>query len=652
MTAEMNSEAGTEINAEAEAEVGAAEGKSAGLEPERSQAADSAQAADTSSAATVRGQEEQRQEEQEPEAAVPKGATAPGVAMSGEDSVPAYGLMGKLGELTFILTSQAFWQRVLLSGWGSVIVSLLLGVGSTAGFAPVDMWVITFACLTLFICLIRQLSAARIALCTLCYFFALNAATLPWVNYVMENFGQMPAVLAWTLELLFSLYLAAPYALFTYAAARLIPPRAAGFGVGALPLALVLADFFIGWFLSGFPWMYLGYIALSGPLSGYAPLIGVRGISLLIYLSAAALALASSRRYLYLPLAALIFTGGVLLQDQRFTKDEEEVQFSLVQGNIPPLIKWSSQQSEHSVQTYLNLSLPEFTPKRVVIWPESALPLYLEYSGELISSLQQLCRHTGSYLMTGILRREEGQSYNSLIALGSDHREADKRGEPAASQFEQKDQESETADNDQEAESTPEAVQIYDKRHLVPFGEYVPLPWLLRRLGPMFNLPSSDLVPPAAGQSSPLRAAGTEFIPAICYEAIFPELIASLDSEETGAIVMVSNDSWFGPSRGPLEHLNIARMRSMELQKPMLRATNGGITAVIDATGKVRAQLPADTRTVLSGSIPTAVGLTPYAQWGNVPLFILLLILALFAWYLRREEDPTQELTLQELVRP
>lgn len=648
MTAEMNSEAGSEINAEAEAEVGTAESKSANLDHERSRAADTAQAADTAKASP-----EQREEEQEIEAAAPKGATAPAAAIPGEDSGPAYGLMGKLGELTFILTSQAFWQRVLLSGWGSVTVALLLGVGSTAGFAPVSMWVITFACLTLFICLIRQLPAARIALCTLCYFFALNAATLPWVNYVMENFGQMPAALAWTLELLFSLYLAAPYALFTYVAARLIPPRAAGFGVGALPLALVLADFFIGWFLSGFPWMYLGYIALSGPLSGYAPLIGVRGISLLIYLSAATLALASSRRYLYLPLAALIFTGGVLLQDQRFTKDAEEVQFSLVQGNIPPLIKWSSQQSEHSVQTYLNLSLPEFTAKRVVIWPESALPLYLEYSGELISSLQQICRHTGSYLMTGILRREEGQSYNSLIALGSDrHQQTDKRGALAASQPEKKDQESEAAGNDQEAEITPETVQIYDKRHLVPFGEYVPLPWLLRRLGPMFNLPSSDLVPPAAGQSSPLRAAGTEFIPAICYEAIFPELIASLDSEETGAIVMVSNDSWFGPSRGPLEHLNIARMRSMELQKPMLRATNGGITAVIDATGKVRAQLPADTRTVLSGNIPTAVGLTPYAQWGNVPLFILLLILALFAWYRRREEDPTQELTLQELVRP
>ncbi|MDY6471159.1 MAG: apolipoprotein N-acyltransferase, partial [Succinivibrio dextrinosolvens] len=191
----------------------------------------------------------------------------------------------------------------------------------------------------------------------------------------------------------------------------------------------------------------------------------------------------------------------------------------------------------------------------------------------------------------------------------------------------------------------------YQKRKLVPFGEFVPFEDILRPLGSIFVIPNSSFSY-GPDEQLPITINNHKFIPAICYEAIFPEVISSMDSEQTNGIIMVSNDSWFGPTQAPQQHLNIARMRAMELQKPMLRCTNSGITAYIDENGKVVDRLPQDQEGVLTVQFSPVKGQTFYSKYGTQTLFLILLILLFLGIRgLRQKDDPTKE-TMSKLVRP
>jgi len=353
----------------------------------------------------------------------------------------------------------------------------------------------------------------------------------------------------------------------------------------------VLTEWLRGWFLSGFPWLALGYSQLDTALASYAPLGGAYAVSLAGAVTAGALVmlLVGARRSRAIAIAALLFTWGCAFALGRveWTRPRgTEVTVALVQGAVPQSMKWVPGQLEHTMNLYLDLTRPHLGAG-IIVWPESAIPSlesnvrgYLEY----VSSLAQ---SRGSSLVTGLVRRDpqSGAYYNAMAAWSP--------GE-----------------------------QWYYKRRLVPFGEFFPVPAAVRDWMRLMNLPYSDFAA-GADQQRPLAAGGEALAPTICYEDAYGVEQLALAREST-LLVNVTNDAWFGDSSAPHQHLDISRMRSLETGRPMLRATNDGVTALIAHDGSVQGQLPQFRPGVLTGTVEPRTGFTPYLRAGNWPVLALL----------------------------
>ncbi|MGN0908115.1 MAG: apolipoprotein N-acyltransferase, partial [Succinivibrio sp.] len=503
------------------------------------------------------------------------------------------------------------------SALGRPLSCLVLGTASTLGLAPHSMWPVTLLGLVLFMMLLAKAPTWKAAfLAAACWFGSYSASSLWWLNFVMEGFGGIPAPLSWLWVAACGAALSLHYALFTAIAHALSRGSRAALLAFLLPAAIAAADATVSLGPLGFPWMNLGNLAVSGPFKTYLPLVGARGTSLLFAMAAGSAALAALRQYPWLPIAGVIVAFGLVFSSVRYTEPSGEVKAVLVQGNVPQEVRWDPNMASRSLGTYWNLSRQSLREGVLVIWPEGSLPFYLSDAPQILADLDAAFGDAGATLVLGSLRRAEDGKHNSIFVLG--RRGA---GDP----------------------------QHYDKRKLVPLGEFVPFENALRPLGRMFNIPMSDFVPPREDPHA-ISAGGVKFLPAICYEAIFPETVDGNDSDDAGAILMVSNDAWFGTTRGPLEHLDIARVRSMELQKPMLRVTSNGVTAVIGPDGSVLAQLPRDTAAVLEAKAVTMKGRTPYSRLGNLPLAAACAILLLGGILVSRRRARRDG--LEELVRP
>lgn len=512
---------------------------------------------------------------------------------------------------------------ILQSKKGAILASFILGLIATLSFAPYNLWPLGVLTLSFALWLVMmQKSALPVFLVIFFYMTGLNAATLSWLNFVMQDFGQMHFVLSWLFELVLASYLALPYALLAYIIYKFLAKNIIAYLLCFLPIGFVAADFVVGYLFTGFPWTYIGYSAINSPFETYAPLIGVRGINLLMVLCAAAIALTITRRYIFLPVAGVIFILGIMFMGTTYTVDSKNSHnFSLVQGNIEQSVKWRPEAVMPTIEKYMNLSEDAFDRRNnVTVWPESAVPVVIESADPFVYTLVERMIFKDSYFITGIQHyNDKKEIFNSIATIDSN--------------------------------TTLENVNLYSKRHLVPFGEFVPYPEIVRKWGKIFNFPMSGFTKGEAIQEN-IKVKDLELIPAICYEAIFPELIASLDSKDANGILMVSNDSWFGLTRGPLEHLDIARMRSLELQKPMVRVTNSGVTAYIDKMGNVVKSLPQNVAAVLDVEVTGATGVTPYSRFGNTILYILLALCAVFGILIHKKDFDPKNDTMVSMVRP
>ena len=658
-------------------------------------------------------------------------------------------MLTKLTLKLYKYTDTDAWARLCHTKTGIFLVSVVLGALGTLGFAPYNNWVVTLATLAFeFFFVSTFKSSKRVFFSLLLYFTAMNTFTLEWLNYVMTGFGGLPPIASYSIETLFSAYLAIFHACLGTLAFRLsmrrikndeldagnshgkdspanaakdssasaasaandssasaandnsanasssndasaksdaktadaddfddeeaveAPPPAfssrpvpaessaspskmqdmpkhgisAGstrlypiltlkdgidrrffknaFLLGFLPAALVLADYIIGVLFTGFPWMYVGYTTVDSPFASFAPLVGVRGISLLFFICAGAIALAIERRYVYLPVAGFIFFVSIIIMGIKYVTPMEPIKVAGIQGNIEQSIKWDPNHTIPSIKKYMNLTSPELGKNDVVIWPESAMPVYVQQIVPLLDDLNFLANEQETALLMGIQRvTPDKLSYNSMYVFGQSKNLFD--------------------------------AQIYDKRHLVPFGEVVPFENLTRQLGSIFNFPMSSFSPGALDQEQiHIEKFDLKFIPALCYESIFPELMLSMYSDETNGIIMISNDSWYGDTRGPIEHLAIARMRSMEMQKPMIRVTNSGITAYIDELGAIVERLPSDEDGVLHMQYVPTSGTTPYAKGGIYIFIVMVLATIALGFMLRRVRQDAVQQQFNDMIRP
>ncbi len=431
-----------------------------------------------------------------------------------------------------------------------------------------------------------------------------------WMHISIDQFGNVGTLLAIVITLLFVAILAIYYGAIGWLVAK-ISVEKSGPTLKVLPICLLwtLFEWLRGWVLSGFPWLSLGYSQIDSVLAGWAPLLGVYGVSLMVTLSAASLIgllLANGYNRLgFVVLLAIIWSGGFLLSGQKWTRAAgDPISISIVQGNIAQEEKWKRENLRPTLDLYAGLTRQHWSSD-LIIWPETAVPSFVAQVDEAFLRPMELeAQKSRSSLLLGIADwKPGGDYYNAMISLG------------------------------------PERA-TYHKRHLVPFGEFMPLKFLLRPLIDWLQIPMSDFSP-GAGEKPLLSLAGYQAGISICYEDAFgAEVIAALP--EAAFLVNASNDAWFGDSLALPQHLEIARMRALESGRFLLRSTNTGISAIIAPDGKIAAASPAFKQDVLTSFITPLQGMTPYARWGNWMIVCIavigLLVLAAIDWRSRQSK--------------
>jgi apolipoprotein N-acyltransferase len=498
--------------------------------------------------------------------------------------------------------SGIFHMSLLKKNYG---LAFLAGAVCVFGFAPFGIFPIPVVALAaLFVLWQRAGSPRAAAWLGFAFGLGLFSAGIGWIYIAMYVYGGMPLLLALLAALLFAAFWALLPALAGYAQARL--PVTNGLRVVlVMPAVWVLLEWFRGLLVTGFPWLVLGYAHSDSPLAGYAPLLGVYGISLVAAISAGLLVLlwqAATWRKQWKPaLVTLLLLWGVgaLLHTVAWTQPHgEPFTVALVQGNIAQNLKFNEDALVGTLETYRRLVSQN--EARLTVLPETALPLLRhEVPENYVQRLRDHARENGGDILIGVFERSNGSYYNSVFTLGA-------------------------ADE-----------QHYRKQHLVPFGEFIPLrPLLGRFINGVLDIPMGDL---ARGdqQQVPLNVAGQRVAVNICYEDVFgEEIIRSLP--QATLLVNVTNDAWYGNSPVAAQHNQMAQLRAMESGRMMLRATNTGVTSIIGADGKVLQQLAQHEEAVLRGIAQGYDGITPYVRWGNAAVLLLIVLILAGAWVMAR----------------
>lgn len=484
-------------------------------------------------------------------------------------------------------------------------IALMLGAITVSGFAPDTLFFLPLLTMAaLFLLWSRASSRKAAAFTGFAFGLGFFGAGVSWVYVSIHDFGGMPTSLAVVATFLFCLVLSC----FPAVAGLL----QAGFGgltrrraLLLIPALWVLMEWVRGWIFTGFPWLALGYSqAVSSPLAGFAPLSGVYGVSLASAWCAGALALVADARLhrrgradMVFPAASLlvlVLTGFILKQVEWVRPMGAPVSVSLLQGNIPQEMKWREDKAKTTLDAYMAMTLA--SSGRLIVLPETALPMFLQdLSLSYLEILSGRARELGGDVLVGVPEHtRNGDYFNSVLSLGSS------------------------------------PMQVYRKVHLVPFGEYIPLRSLFGWITRILHIPLSDF---SRGEKiqPPLQVAGQKVAMAICYEDVFgEELINQLPA--ASLLVNVSNDAWFGDTVAPWQHLQISQMRALEAGRYMLRATNTGITAIINQRGEVLKRAQEFTATRLEGEAQGFAGATPYVRFGNLPILGLLVLLLVANW--------------------
>src|SRR3569623_1953467 len=494
------------------------------------------------------------------------------------------------------------WQR----GWRGDVLALVAGLLLPLAFAPFNL--LPLAILSPAILFLLWLYAApRLAFRRgFVYGLGMFGLGVSWVFVSMYDNGGVSLGLSLFLTSLFVAFLALFPGVLGYFVARVFPQDTeAAWRIKLLsifPVACVLAEWVRGWFLTGFPWLNLGYSQLDAPLAGFAPLLGVYGVSLNTALSAGALAVVvrgpGRWRIGAATGVALLWGGAFALHAVNWVQPAgAPLRVSLLQGNIAQNLKWLTDIREPTMELYANLTRASWGSD-LIVGPETAVPALYTQVEDYLDALAVDARAHHSELLVGVIHEEpNGDYYNAMVSVGAAKR------------------------------------QYYYKRHLVPFTEYLPMKALLGWLVEFMQVPMSDF---SAGRSAaPLAVAGQQVGISICYEDAFgEEMIAALP--QATLLVNVTNDAWFGRSIAPQQHLQMARMRALEAGRPLLRATNTGMTAVVDERGRLQSVAPQFAVYALHDRVQPMQGLTPYARFGNWPVISTVFVMLISAALLMR----------------
>lgn len=483
--------------------------------------------------------------------------------------------------------------RRRIGALGRHALALAAGAVLACAFAPQHGWPLAFISPAVLMYLWEGASARRAAWLGFWFGFGMFAAGTYWL-YVSLHIA---APLWLTLALMLALIglMAAYHALTGYLTVRVFPSGPLRWLLGA-PAIWLLIEWLRGWLFTGFPWLSLGYTQTDTELAHLAPIGGVYGISLVLLFSAGALvALVRGGRRVRIAAAAILavpWLAATALGGIAWTHPSgAPVSVAIVQGNISQRDKWLGSHYDQILARYRRLTQSAFG-ERLIVWPESALPDLINNLYPYVARLDIAAHRHGSALVLGALRESRsGHYYNSILALGK-------------------------------------RASWYDKVHLVPFVEWIPLPRFVLRWLKQMNLPYSSFTRGAAHQK-PLPVAGLELGPTVCYEVAYGGYMLHM-LPKANALVNVTDDAWFGNTSARYQQFQMARMRVQEEGRYMIVATDNGVSAVIGPTGRVIARAPVSVPYVLRSAVTPMSGMTPFDRVGN-GLAVLLAALALAA---------------------
>lgn len=502
------------------------------------------------------------------------------------------------------------------SVWRDALLAAFAGGIAVAAFAPFHAWPVALLSLTMLFALWHGAQGAwRAAIIGFCWGLGLFLVGVSWLYVSLHTYGGMPAPIAAIAVFLFCAYLSLFPALAGFVQSK-FKCRPRWQLLALMPAAFVATEALRAWVVTGFPWLIVGYsqtpsAGAMAPLAGYAPVLGVFGISLLLALSAGTMVLASAKLSRLTPLlrlrqvlgvtAAVIWIGGLVLGAYEWsTPSGKPIPVSLAQGNVPQNLKWRADQAAASLENYLQLVAQ--SRGKLIVLPETALPFMLqEVPPSVKTAMADDVRAKGGDLLMGIAYRGAGGAggaggivanaaetefryYNGAVSLGT------------------------------------AAPQQYAKRHLVAFGEFVPplFSWVYQWL----RIPLSGFTP-GDDQQPLMSLSGHQVAVNICYEDAFgAEIARQLPAAEL--LVNLSNMAWFGTYLAADQHAQFSQMRALETARWMLRSTNTGVTAAINEKGRIVAALPPFTRGVLEVNAVPMQGATLYVRWRDWPVFLLL----------------------------
>ncbi|MCW8962801.1 MAG: apolipoprotein N-acyltransferase [Gammaproteobacteria bacterium] len=496
---------------------------------------------------------------------------------------------------------------MILTGWKSDAIALLGGMVLPLAFAPFGWWPVAVLSLLLFQMVIYQDGTGRALWRAMLFGIGYFGVGVSWVYVSISLFGNATPLLAAAITFLLILVLSGYLILAVFLIRRF---AIQGFmALLVLPAAWVLIEWLRGWLFTGFGWLDIGYAFIDTPVAAYGPTVGVLGLSFLVLLSSSGLfwllnkqAGTGLRLSSALILIAIWLTPMLVTFPGQTQAGKEPVSVALLQGNIPQHIKWLKSQRQPTLNLYRDMTEAHWD-KQLIVWPETAVPAYEDQVFDYLETLHTAAQLSQTNIMLGMPVREShgDRYYNALGVLGN-------------------------------AQRGPES--LYQKQHLVPFGEYLPLKFILDPLLDFLQIPMSNF---SAGETGkPLVTAGAHKAGVfICFEIAFASDVRQA-LPEAAYLVNISNDAWFGDSLAPYQHLQMARMRALETGRYVLRATNTGITAIIDTRGDIQSILTPFETGVLTGNIQPMRGSTIYSSYGDYPLLALLSVILLSAFIIKR----------------
>ena len=512
------------------------------------------------------------------------------------------------------MTAPEFLQRRYVGSAAALVAGALLSLS----FAPFGWWPLAILMPAALIYLWDGAAPRRAAVLG----FWFNAGTFSfgtyWLYIAIAEIGHAPLLLTVFLMAGLVAIMGAYHALLGWLVAKYFPARGALRWLVAIPGAWLLVEWLRSWLLTGFGWLALGYAHTDNWFGGLAPVIGQYGLGLVTLLLAGALVtllLGKSRVQSSAAAAVIAGLSTLAFGFSNFKIEWTEpfgkpITVAVVQGAIPQDEKLLRDNLDNILEVYRTLSR-EAHGAQLIVWPESAIPDLANNHVDFYREVYQEASAKGSSLLMGALRAEENPRtgeldyYNSVLSMDR---------------------------------ATP-GVGWHDKHHLVPFTEFVPVPGFVRNWLKVMSLPYSDFKRGKAGQA-PLESAGQRIAAGVCYEDGYGA--TQLPALRTATmLVNVTNDAWFGRSTARYQHLQLSRLRAMEAGRPMVRAANDGVSAVIGARGEILARAPEYQASVLRSELQPRTGLTPYARMGNSPVICLALVFGLLGAYFGRRKPRT-----------